>query len=203
MVCSKSTKKYIDEFNYDELLIISKAPDEKIMYRKNEYKEGIAIGGGAVIDTAKILCSEPVLAIPTTYSGACSTSHAVYWCKNKKCNVDTPRPIIEIREEWINLPKEVEMATKVDCLCHILESLISSKSTKESDKMSNEAISKIKEDKWLEASILAGRAIEIAGTNILHGLSYGLTSRYKIPHGVALSHILNLAKNYRKVEGLL
>lgn len=203
MVCSKSTKKYIDGFKYDDLLIVSHPPDGNIIQRENSYTDGIAIGGGAVIDTAKILCKNSIIAIPTTYSGAGSTSHSVYWIEDKKCNIKTSKPITKIKENWIDLPKEIEMASKMDCLCHILESMISNNSTKKSDEICNKAIEKIKQNKWLEASILAGEAIEIAGTNIIHGLSYGLTSEYNLPHGVALSHILNLAKNYKKVEGLL
>ena len=203
MVCSKSTKKYAAEYNFEKMIIVSKPPTIQTMKDENKYKEGIAIGGGAVIDTAKILCKESIIAIPTTYAGACSTSHAVYWDGKKKCNAKTALPKMEIKKEWINLPKEVEMASKMDCLCHILESLISPKSNHQSNKKAMRAIEQIKKGKWIEASILAGEAIEIAGTNIIHGLSYGLTAEYKLPHGVALSYILNLGLNYKKVEELL
>lgn len=203
IICSKSTEKYIDEFEYDEKLLVTEPPTKETLRQKDKYHDVIAIGGGAVIDSGKILSMNSIIAIPTTYSGASETSHAVYWDKGKKYDIKTKKPITVIKRRWIKLPKEVEIASKADCLSHIIESLVSTKSTKESDIFCNQAISSIKENKWLEASLYAGRAIEIAGTNIIHGLSYGLTGKHKIPHGISLIHILNLAKDYRKVDELL
>ena len=36
----------------------------------------------------------------------------------------------------------------------------------------------------------AGKAIEIAGTNLLHSLSYPLTGHYGVSHGLALGYFL-------------
>ena len=40
------------------------------------------------------------------------------------------------------------------------------------------------------AGCQAGKAIEIAGTNLLHSLSYPLTGHYGISHGLALGYFL-------------
>ena len=42
----------------------------------------------------------------------------------------------------------------------------------------------------IRAGHIAGRAIEITGTNLLHSLSYPLTGNYGISHGTALGYFL-------------
>ena len=42
----------------------------------------------------------------------------------------------------------------------------------------------------LNASLLAGDAIEITGTNLIHALSYAITATHQIPHAKALSFLL-------------
>jgi len=203
MVCSKSTKKYTKLYNYDELLIVKEPPNKETLKKKDLYHNVVAIGGGSVIDTAKILSMNSVIAIPTTYSGASETSHAVYWDNGMKYDIECIKPISVLRKEFINLPKHIEVATKIDCISHIIESLISKNSTIDSDKYALIAINFIKEDKWLEASIYAGKAIDITGTNIIHAMSYSLTGVYELPHGVSLLKIFELAKHYKKLEELL
>ena len=203
MVYSKSTEKYIGEFEFKEKLLVIEPPNKDTLKNQNKYDDVIAIGVGSVIDTAKILCKNVIEAVPTTYAGATETSHAVYWDGDKKCSNKTKKAKAILKPEWINLSKEVEMASKIDCICHIMESLISPNSNFNSTMICGQAIELIKMGDWLQASILAGTVIEMVGTNIIHGLSYGLTTKYKLPHGVALSHILNLGKTYKKVEELL
>jgi len=204
VVCSKSTKKYITYFRYSDCLIIKKPPTIDILKQKNTKENVLAIGGGAVIDTAKIICKHPITAIPTTYSGASVTNHAVYWDKEKKCNTNTPLPKTILKPEWVTaLPKHVEYASKIDCLCHIMESLASKKGNEKSRRYSLKALSDIRKDNWLNASIFAGKAINITGTNLIHGLSYYLTGKYKIEHGISLAHILEMSKDYKKIEELL
>ena len=204
IVVSPATKKYAKEFIYDELHIVEEPPKKYILKLEDLYKDVLAIGGGSVIDTAKILCNGRIVAIPTTYSGASGTSHAVYWDGNEKRNIKCKEPITIVDDKYSkDLPKEVEAASKVDCMCHIIESLLSPKANDESDEQVKKAVEFIRKGDWLSGSIHAGSAIEITGTNLVHGLSYGLTTKYNLPHGVALSHILNLSKKYKKVEELL
>ena len=203
MVVSPSTKKYAKNYDYDEIRIVRNPPTINVLKKIDTYDDCIAIGGGSVIDTAKIICKNEIVAIPTTYAGACSTKHAVYWYNNKKYNVPCKLPTIIIKEEYVNLPRSVEVASKIDCLAHIIESLVSPNSTQETEELCMEAIYSIRKGDWLYASVLAGACIDKTGTNIIHSMSYPLTGKYKIPHGVALHEIFNLASHYKKMEELL
>ncbi len=203
VVCSKSTKKFIEKFVYDDCLIVSKSPTKDIIKQKDSKDSVLAIGGGAVIDTAKIICKNSITAIPTTYSGASATNHAVYWDGEKKCNIKTSIPKTILKPDWIHLPKDIEYASKIDCMCHIVESLVSKNYTDESTDCALKALFEIRDDNWLQASILAGQSINITGTNLIHGLSYYLTGKYKMPHGVALSHIIKMSQDYKKLDDVL
>ena len=53
LVCSESTKKFINGF--DKVRVVKGAPDATILDEVGAYEKVTALGGGAVIDTAKIL----------------------------------------------------------------------------------------------------------------------------------------------------
>ena len=66
-------------------------------------------------------------------------------------------------------------------------------SNPESLSLAEEALSLIEnkdKESLIRAGILAGRAIEITPTTILHSLSYPLTGIYGISHGKALSYLI-------------
>lgn len=50
----------------------------------------------------------------------------------------------------------------------------------------------------LEAANYGGRIIEITKTSFIHALSYGLTERYNIPHGLACGIMLSYFDNDAK-----
>ena len=95
-------------------------------------------------------------------------------------------------------PLYQKKATLLDALCHALESFWSINSTFESKKYSERAIELILENrnqylkenedanyKMLEASYMAGKAINIAKTTAGHAMSYQLSMMYGIAHGHA------------------
>lgn len=194
IVHSRSTKKFINEWLYDTTLEVSSAPDEKVILNKESCENVIAIGGGAVIDTAKILSSNPIIAIPTTFAGASRTTHSVYWDHGRKCNYYCPKPITIAEPEYLrDLPKEMAEYSRCDAISHAIEALISNKRTSFGDFCANNALHLLNKDTLednLVGSFLAGDALEAVGTNVLHALSYPLTSIYKVEHGKALAYLL-------------
>jgi len=194
MIHSRSTERYIDEWEHDEAVTILHHPVKETLKKADTENQVIAIGGGSVIDTAKIVSRNPVIAIPTTFSGASRTSHAVYWHKGKKLNLDTKRPVTVLKPEYLEtLPEDFYRYSKADCTCHAVESLISRKATEESVFYASTALELIRKGRRgdvLRGSLLAADAFEITGTNLLHALSYPLTAVYEIPHGEALLFLL-------------
>ena len=84
--------------------------------KKNAKKIMIAMGGGAIIDKAKIYAKKHnkiLIAIPTTGSGASETSHAVIWGKTKQ-NVDTAKPISIVPPFQVKLSKKDRINTTYD-----------------------------------------------------------------------------------------
>ena len=54
----------------------------------------------------------------------------------------------------------------------------------------------------VQAGNLAGKAIQITPTTILHSLSYPLTGRYGISHGKAMSFFVFISGCYSNIVGL-
>ena len=90
LVCSKSTRKFLP--GYERVRIVTSAPTKDILNEVGTEEDVVAIGGGAVIDTAKILSKNPIRCYPTTASGSSSTSWSVYWDGDKKCSLKRMLP---------------------------------------------------------------------------------------------------------------
>ena len=172
----------------------------------------IAVGGGTVIDTAKLLnlaiVSErsikellnsktapsnvlPCFAVPTTAgTGAEATRFAVCYEGETKYSIDFEviRPsIVALVTEFPSTQTPYQNATtNFDAYAQAVESLWAKGATDESKRYANRALALMNEDKWLEASYWAGRAIDISRTTAAHAFSYYLTSHYGIPHGHAV-----------------
>jgi len=190
-VCSKSTARFIRDWECDNLLLVTGAPTAHLLSRE-KYCDVVAVGGGSVIDTAKMVCSGKAIVVPTTYSGASRTSHAVYWDNNRKCNLKTDIPTTLSRKQYMDdVPEDVLEYSKADCLCHILESMMSVNAGTHSLLYSRVAMHLARDNEWMAASLMAGAAIELTGTNLMHSLSYALYSLYAVPHAKALSYILS------------
>ena len=120
LVCSKSTKNFMNGF--DEVRVVKEAPDINILDEVGAYEKVTAIGGGAVIDTAKILSKNPIVSYPTTAAGSTETSWSVYWDGNKKCSIKRhkPREVI-INSDFLELPYDVKAQTTFDVVSHCLD----------------------------------------------------------------------------------
>lgn len=170
-----------------------------------KYDKIVAIGGGTVIDTAKLLGVEtglPVICIPTIPgTGAESTGFAVcYEGKVKKsvpCEVPTSILIPELAK---TVPNALLMISIFDAIAQCIESLWSKNATEESKDYAMKGLdhlSKVIHGPSLHQSEVlmhayhgsnySGRAINISKTTAPHAMSYYLTAEYGYPHGTAVA----------------
>lgn len=203
LICSKSTNKYSEEFEgFKKIVFGGKISLDMYDDFRNKYSEVVVIGGGGCIDLGKIASSKKLTCFPTTASGACQTSHSVVWDGDKKLSIKTMKPTSVIVEEKFikHLPEHVLRDTFCDAVSHNLDVIYSKRKTKDSEKMALKSLkmlcnySSIKD--VIMAGNIAGNAIEITPTTLLHSLSYPITGMYGIAHGQALGLLLKKMKNF-------
>ena len=195
----------------------------------------VALGGGSVIDAAKVLASSyngfgpvrefletgegknqlgtyPIIAIPTTAgTGSEVTQWATVWDteaqKKHSLSLSTlyPTHAIVDPELMLELPKELTISTGLDALSHALESIWNRNSNPISanhavfaatEMMSN--LPNLVDDlgnlelrsRVARASLFAGLAFSNTRTALAHSVSYPITLKYKVPHGLACSFSL-------------
>jgi alcohol dehydrogenase class IV len=217
-----------------------------ILYKKNEFPEInelnflikriniiepdliIALGGGCVIDYAKLANAlyniknlkkkiksgtlrisakkTKILAIPTTAgSGAEVTKFSVIYINKIKYSVEhnilKPDFFSLIPKLVINSPKIVRASSGFDTIAQAAESIFSKKANIHSFEYSSKSLAYsiknyvnfvkrpnlINARSMLYAANFSGHGINIAKTNAPHALSYFFTSKYKVPHGIAVS----------------
>ena len=168
--------------------------DNSISYLKQEYED------------TRI----PLIAVPSTAgTGSESTRYSVIYDKGVKQSVHhdsiVPNYAILNSEILKDLPLFQKKCTLLDALCQAIESRWSIYSNADSVPLAEEAIKIIlayyqpylKNDdaaceQMMQASNLAGRAINITQTTAAHAMSYKISSLYGIPHGYAVA--VNLAE---------
>jgi alcohol dehydrogenase class IV len=156
-----------------------------------------------------------ILAIPTTAgSGAEVTKFSVIYINKIKHSVEhnllKPDFFSLIPKLVINSPKIVRSSSGFDAIAQAAESIFSRKANIRSFKYSSKSLElSIKNflkfvnspnfnngAQMLRAANFSGKSINISRTNAPHALSYLFTSKYKIPHGIAVSvffvEIINL-----------
>ena len=216
IVHSKHTKEYakLVAKNYRdvEFLEVRRPPTNEVLKIKTDKDVIIGIGGGSVIDTAKVISKDKrVIAIPTTASGSAMTPYATVWEKNKKISVPTKKPILKNYEFPIKLPDKVLQSTIFDALSHAIESLWSKNATSESKKYSKKAIYLLNKNlkrknknikEIITAGNYAGKAIAITKTNVIHATSYPITIKYNIDHGTACGMLLPYFVKYMDFKEL-
>lgn len=102
------------------------------------------------------------------------------------------------------LPQTQITSMYFDMMCHAIESSVTTRSTELQTSYAMQALRSLGncrgvlsgdrswsclQDMCL-ASVYAGVSIALAGTTIPHGISYYLTYKYKVPHGIAC--VMNL-----------
>ena len=147
-----------------------------------------------------------ILAIPTTAgSGSEVTKFSVIYIDKIKYSVEhnllKPDFFSLIPKLVLNSPKIVRSSSGFDAIAQASESIFSKKanilSLKYSSKSLRFSIKNYLEfvnrpnlknaDQMLKAANFSGKAINIAKTNAPHALSYLFTSKFRIPHGIAVS----------------
>ncbi len=139
--------------------------------RKHLNKLVIAIGGGSVIDAAKIYAKKHrkiCIAIPTTASGASETSHSVMWGK-EKINIQTGIPLAFSPPFAVKFSRKARAQTTLDCLGQLVD-----------------VINVCSDNDLIEIGRQVGKWIEKYPTNLTHQMSYPLTLKYGVPHGFAV-----------------
>jgi len=156
--------------------------------------------------------SIPVVAIPTTAgTGAEVTPFATVWDKitYKKHSVAGqhvyPTYALLDPELTLSLPYRETLYTGLDAISHSLESLWNKNKTPVSEglaiqalRLANKSFPMVLESpkdiahraNMQSAAALAGLAISQTRTAIAHSISYPLTSRFGVPHGLACSFTL-------------
>jgi alcohol dehydrogenase len=155
----------------------------------------------------------PLIAIPTTSGTGSEVSRkavltdplrgvkAPISCKNFYPSIAIVDPVLTL-----SLPQRVTASTGFDALSHALEAHSSRYHNAGSDEYSIRAAKLIFEylpkayengldlaarEKMSEASVLAGLAVDIAGTTVSHACSYPLTYLYNMRHGEACAFTLD------------
>ena len=154
----------------------------------------IAVGGGTVIDTAKLLrgfSGVHFLAVPTTAgTGAETTRFAVYYDHGKKCSADDlhylPTDQVLIPEFCESASAYQKASCAFDAYAQAVESLWAKGATKESKGYARKALELMEKGQQLLGSYWAGRAIDISRTTAAHAFSYYMTATYGVPHGEAV-----------------
>ena len=156
----------------------------------------IAVGGGTVIDTTKLIRGwegdlPPFLAIPTTAgTGAETTRFAVYYDHGKKMSADNirylPTDQLLIPEFTATQTPYQRASTEFDAYAQAVESLWAVGATEESRVCARKALDLMAAGEQMLGSYWAGRAIDISRTTAAHALSYYMTATYGIPHGHAV-----------------
>ncbi len=154
----------------------------------------------------------PLLAIPTTSgTGSEVTPWATIWDERdgKKYSLNHPSlfPEAAFLEPalTLSLPTETTVASAIDALSHAMESVWNINANPISDAVALRAISMIPtaleqiladeqnltvRARLQEASLLGGLAISHTRTALAHSLSYPLTGRLGLPHGIACGFTL-------------
>jgi alcohol dehydrogenase len=185
----------------------------KSLARLLTQKEGTSLGmllKGAVGDFSA--AALPIVAIPTTAgTGAEVTPFGTIWdhaeaMKYSLIGEDLyPRLAVLDPELTLGMPEEVTVASGLDCISHALESAWNRNATpitlglvSKSLQLSLRSIATAKDDpadasaraEMMQASMLSGLAISQSRTALAHAISYPLTAKFDLPHGLACSFTL-------------
>lgn len=154
----------------------------------------------------------PIVAIPTTAgTGSEVTMWGTVWDERdgSKKSISHqrlfPEAALLVPELTLTLPAELTLFTGLDAISHCMESIWNRRATSISDAFAVAGLKKllpalghvlarphelIARRAMQEGALLGGLAISCNATALAHSMSYPLTSRYGMPHGLACSFTL-------------
>lgn len=166
----------------------------------------VACGGGSVIDVAKLLAFDkqvPLIAVPTIFgSGSEVTKYAVLWRENKKLSYNDVKlyPSLSIIDPslHVTVPFKQKAYSALDSLCHAYEAVYHKNANIVVSTLSMMAIETFSSclkylgsdelnhcEQFATASLFSGAAMSLISTSVCHSLSYPLTTKFGVPHGLA------------------
>jgi alcohol dehydrogenase len=174
---------------------------------------------------AERLSSIPIIAVPTTAgTGSEVTSWATIWHTGEQAKYSLalpslyPETAIVDPALMIGKPRELTVATGLDALSHALESIWNTNATPISRLYATAAAKEIMDvlpdlvddlrntrlrGRMARAALLAGLAFSGTKTAIAHSISYPVTLRYDVPHGIACSFTLPMVmRSLDDVDGI-
>jgi phosphonate metabolism-associated iron-containing alcohol dehydrogenase len=174
---------------------------------------------GAALPEPSLL---PVIAVPTTAgTGSEVTPFAAIWDRQRAKKYSLAHPRLHPRcalldpELTLSLPDDVTIASGLDALSQAFEAIWNRNATPISTLYAHQAIALIFKSlprllldpqrlelraAMLEASLLAGLAISQTRTALAHSISYPITARYGVPHGLACSFTLPTLLGFNAVS---
>lgn len=147
----------------------------------------------------------PLFALPTTAgSGSEVTRFSVIYDRGEKQSIADaaliPEAALLLPEALATLPPYQRRATMLDTLCHAIESYWSVRATPQSRQCARDALALARRHHdgylqntlegnagMLDASNLAGQAIDQTQTTAAHAMCYKLTTRHGLAHGHAVA----------------
>ena len=189
----------------------------------------VAIGGGSVLDMAKLIrhlaaekgISAPLHAMPTTAgTGAEATHFAVVYVEGKKQSIaaEDVLPDMAVVYPAFTYQNEAYLTacTGFDALAQAIESYWAKGATEESKMYAVRAIGLLWKQlpqlvqapthelrgQVAEGAYWAGRAINISTTTAPHAFSYEFTSKYGYPHGHAVALTFPFFMKLNGTQGL-
>ena len=215
--CLESASRELSGMTYDEIVAVgggSTIDSAKVLSRTLQLSDHGVLrrhleDGESLPATSDPL---PVVALPTTAgTGAEVTPFATVWdgveMVKHSFSHGEPYPRIALLDPELTLsvPEGVTLTTGLDALCQALESYwsvgsnsISALYAQRSVQLALEALPEVirhpqdigSRSRMMEASLLAGLAIGITRTTLSHSISYPLTLRFGVPHGLACAFTL-------------
>lgn len=152
--------------------------------------------------------------LPTTCgTGSELTSFATIYVGQRKYSLDTALALADVAliDPLLSLgaPPAVAAAAAADAVCQAIESAWAVRATDRSRGYASAALeclfpalARADHDEMARGAALAGAAINLTRTTAAHALSYGLTARLGIPHGMAVAlHLRWLLRFNERVTG--